>query len=596
MTRLFQTLLSREVLSLAFMLAVLLARLLLRNMPKRLSIFLWAVVLIRLLCPLTWTSPVSLVPEAVSQVSSAVKAQPLSGEASVPASGAPAPQRDWDVSRADTPLPRRALFWKASSLVWLLGAGFLLAFELQKLLRLRKTLRGAQQTEPGVFVCRHLKSAFLLGVFRPVIYLPAELSAQERRYVLLHEKTHIKRLDHIWKLLALLCLCIHWFDPVVWLCFALFGQDLELACDEASTAQLTRAERCDYAQTLLRLSSGVLLSPLPAFSAPRPERRIRRILNWKKPSGIVCAAALFFVLLLAAGLIVNPVAREALFARQYLVSGCLYDAPQYDFTYSQDAYPSFALSGSHMLYIREKDASFNECGGLREIPLSEQALLSLFDDGFLSEEARRKLLRAKTFYLAERSDASFYLVLQSGNEVLLAAGYNWGSDAALVRWLFALTPDQSQVPIEALTAQIGQSISLSERESIQIYSIYASEKCPGLLFAAYDGAKNGVAVFFYSAASSGYKTRMLTTSDKQEAFYCKTASWYDLEKSFSIITSHREDLAEVRAVWDGVELTAPVTTCPAMVVLEWPEELSSHEDTSPDIRFYDAVGTEIPRE
>ena len=137
---------------------------------------------------------------------------------------------------------------------------------------------------------------------------------------------------------------------------------------------------------------------------------------------------------------------------------------------------------------------------------------------------------------------------------------------------------------------------MTDRDSIQIYSIYESESTPGLLFAAYDGDENGVAVFSYDAAIPGYHISMLTASSGQDTFYSQTSTQYDLGKSFSIITSHHENAAEVRAVWDGVELTAPIWSCPAMVILEWPDAFPLNPDSSPEIRFYNAAGSEIPRE
>ncbi len=126
----------------------------------------------------------------------------------------------------------------------------------------------------------------------------------------------------MWKLLAYFCLCLHWFDPLVWLCFALFCRDVELACDETVTAVLSGEERCDYAQTLLRLSGQPPLFPLPAFSEPEPATRIKRVLSWKKPAKIVCAAVLVLAVVLGIGLLSIPIPRTRSLASDMWSTSC----------------------------------------------------------------------------------------------------------------------------------------------------------------------------------------------------------------------------------------------------------------------------------
>ena len=597
MTTLFQALLSRETVAIAVMLAVLLARLLLRKVPKRLTILLWAVVCFRLLCPLAPEASVSLIPQEAMSVSSAVARIEPSHALEDLAAEMNAPHVIHVGRQAYTSHQWRLLLWELSAFLWVFGAAGLLLSQLRKLLRLKKALRAAQKLEPGVFVSSQLKSAFVLGLFRPVIYLPAGLSAQEQRYVLLHEKTHIKRLDHVWKLLALLCLCIHWFDPVVWLCFGLFGRDVELACDEASTGALSLAERCDYAQTLLRLSSRSPLSPLPAFSEPEPETRIRRMICWKKPAKILCALALVFTLLLAIGLSVNPFSKN-IFAQRYRVSACLYENPSFNSTYREDLFSSFALTEDHALYLQQSDGSFRASGNLEEIALSKNEVLSLFEQDWLEPSVRAKLSRVTSGWITRGTNGQvpFFLFMPSGKTLLLAFGYGLGSDAPFVRWLFELAPDtENSIDISALAASIRGSGVFLPGDTVRVYAVYESDRLPGLILAAFDGTRWGEADF-YRDDVLGFTPYSIWVDNDCQALASWTSAKDGMKIPYSVVTSHREDLAEVRAVWDGVELTTPVTACPAMVVLEWPEELSSHEDTSPDIRFYDAAGNEIPRE
>lgn len=243
MSEFFKGFLSREIVSLTVMLAVLLARLLFRRAPKRLTVALWAVVCFRLLCPVSIDAPVSLVPKAAEQAASAVEDLPASDELAALRLRAGAQHIVNHNDRALTARQWGNLALELAPYVWLLGMAALALSQTVKLLRLRRQLQAAQELSPGVYRSDRLSCAFVLGLFCPRIYLPSGLSELEQRYVLLHEKTHVRRCDHVWKLLALLCLCLHWFDPVVWLCWGLFGRDLELACDEASTASLSAAER-----------------------------------------------------------------------------------------------------------------------------------------------------------------------------------------------------------------------------------------------------------------------------------------------------------------------------------------------------------------
>ena len=124
-----------------------------------------------------------------------------------------------------------------------------------------------------------------MGLFKPRIYLPSGLGEGERGYILRHERTHIRRLDHLWKLLAFLALALHWFNPLVWLAFTLAGRDMEASCDEAVLRRTAGDIRAEYAQSILRLAAGRPSPATPlAFGAGDAKDRIRTVLCWKKPA------------------------------------------------------------------------------------------------------------------------------------------------------------------------------------------------------------------------------------------------------------------------------------------------------------------------
>ena len=276
---------------------VLLARLGLKKAPRFFSYVLWSVVLFRLLCPVSIPMDFSLfrlgeVP--VTKVRGNATAVKFITEGQV------YPREEWkeipDGAAAAEPESRAVL-----PVLWITGMGLMAAWGLWSLLRLKEKLREAAPLEGNVWECDGLDTAFVLGLVRPRIYLPSGLSGQEREFILRHERHHVKRLDHVWKLAAFGALCIHWFNPAVWAAFWLAQKDMEMSCDEAVLKALSQEERCDYSQTLLRVSSGrrwTAAMPL-AFGEGNVKERVKNVLNWKKPRmwvrvvcGMVCAALL----------------------------------------------------------------------------------------------------------------------------------------------------------------------------------------------------------------------------------------------------------------------------------------------------------------
>ena len=140
--------------------------------------------------------------------------------------------------------------WAVAGAVWLAGVGVMALWAGVSDFRLRRKLRTAVPLERGVYLAEGISTAFVLGLLRPKIYLPAALPSQARQHVLRHERCHLRRGDPWWKALAFAALTLHWFNPLVWLAFTLAGQDMETACDEAVVRRMDGAARADYAATL----------------------------------------------------------------------------------------------------------------------------------------------------------------------------------------------------------------------------------------------------------------------------------------------------------------------------------------------------------
>ena len=330
MEDLFFTVVGMSLTGSAVILFVLLARLALRRAPKISSYALWAVVLLRLLCPFALDSAFSLLPSA--QMVAAAGRGGGTDQVIWVQTGIPAVDRPVNDFLADHPYQQGQPAVVGGSLeeglapavdqlgpvpdwrtvpaaIWLAGTAALLGYSLFSLLNLRRKLVGSVplEGEKRVRLADHIPTPFVLGVFRPVIYLPSGLAGEERDYILLHERTHIRRCDHVTRALAWLAVSVHWFDPLVWLAFHLAGRDMEMSCDEAVLARMGRDVRADYSTSLLRLSTGGRLPAGPlAFGGGNTQRRIKNVLGYKKPAFWVTAAALILVLGLGFALATDP--------------------------------------------------------------------------------------------------------------------------------------------------------------------------------------------------------------------------------------------------------------------------------------------------
>lgn len=287
MAEIFQKALNMSIAAGWLILAVIALRLLLRRAPKRFRLLLWAVVGLRLALPWSIESALSLIPSAQTLPEGIMlELAPVLDTGISALNGAINP----GFTAAFTPElgasanPLQVLLPIAAAL-WMLGAAAMLLWALVSWLRLRKRVREAVRLEENVYECE-IASPFVLGLFRPRIYLPFSLENGERELVLAHERAHITAGDHIIKPLGWLLLAAHWYNPLVWLAYALFCRDIELACDERVVRGLSLSDRADYSQALLDLSrprGGVRACPL-AFGESSVKGRVKSVLSYKKPA------------------------------------------------------------------------------------------------------------------------------------------------------------------------------------------------------------------------------------------------------------------------------------------------------------------------
>ena len=289
-------------------LLVMAGRLLLQKAPKKIPYALWGVVLFRLVCPVSFTSIFSLMPRPQTIPQDILYAPQPEIESGFVVFDQAVNQSLPPAAPAANASANPVQFWlEIGSLVWQVGALLLLLYCVLSYLRFSRRLGEATLREGNIWESDRIPTAFVLGFFRPRIYLPLGLEEEEREYILCHEETHIRRMDHLIKPLALLLLCVHWFNPVLWLAYFLMCRDMEMSCDELVMEKLGSGIRKGYSTSLLAVSArqSGLVTPL-AFGENDVKNRIQNVLRYKKPAFWVLMAALVLGVILAFCLLANP--------------------------------------------------------------------------------------------------------------------------------------------------------------------------------------------------------------------------------------------------------------------------------------------------
>ena len=308
MDKLFLHVLNMSVTASYVILFVILARIFLKKVPKIFSYALWSVVLFRLVCPFSFESIFSLLPLKTQAVTQNV----LSSSAKIDSGITAIDQvinRTFPVSTVQAVGANSFQTWLVfDKILWLLGILILLMYSIFTYIKLSRKLKSGTLVCDNIYQVNNIKTPFVFGLIRPKIYLPTNLSELEQSYIVKHEQTHIKRLDHIIKPFAFLVLCIHWFNPLVWISFFLMSEDMELSCDESVIKQMGNSIKKDYSTSLLSLSTGRRIiggCPL-AFGENNTKGRIMNILNYKKPKFWIVFVTVIALASISLGLMSNP--------------------------------------------------------------------------------------------------------------------------------------------------------------------------------------------------------------------------------------------------------------------------------------------------
>ena len=277
--------------------AVLILRLVLKQAPKWINVLLWGIVAVRLICPFSFESALSLIPSAETFPEKAISGPSFDVQTGI----TPIDNRindylgDRYFEGVTVPANNGNHMMNILSMVWMIGILLLIAYTVISYWRLHREIDTAVRYKDNLFQSENVSSPFVLGLIKPRIYLPFNMNGQDLEHVVAHEQAHIHRKDHWWKPLGFLLLTIHWFNPFVWLSYVLLCRDIELACDEKVIRELGNEQRADYTQALVACSINrrtIAACPL-AFGEVGVKERVKSVMNYKKPAlGIVILAVI----------------------------------------------------------------------------------------------------------------------------------------------------------------------------------------------------------------------------------------------------------------------------------------------------------------
>ena len=299
-------------------LAVLLLRLVLKKAPKWVSVLLWGMVAVRLICPISIESALSLIPSAepvpvqvITELQ--VVVQPGTTQTDTPVSDrTDTPVRDetGNQSAAAVTEPEEQGVPMVTVLAagWAIGVTGMLVYTAVSYFLLRRRVATAIRLRDNIYRSEHVDSPFVLGILGPKIYLPFKMDSRDLAHVIAHEEAHIRRKDHWWKPLGFVLLAIHWFNPLLWVGYILLCRDIELACDEKVIKEMDNETKATYSEALVACSVNrrvIAACPL-AFGEVGVKERVKTVMNYKKPAFWIVIAAVALCIVVAVCFLTNP--------------------------------------------------------------------------------------------------------------------------------------------------------------------------------------------------------------------------------------------------------------------------------------------------
>ncbi len=306
MSQIFLSILNMTIYASYIILLIFILKLLFKKIPTFMCFILWGFVAFKLICPFSFETNFSLVPQntliqsvrsqnanLVTTNSNSIGTENFNNE--TPKNPNELPSKVKNNSNKNNILFNLGV-------VYIVGTFVMLTFALISYLHLKKIVSVSIKKKDNIYICDKISEPFTLGMLVPKIYLPSKIEQKDEEYILMHEKAHLKRGDNFWKPFGYILLSIHWFNPLVWLAYIQFCKDVEVATDEIVIKKLETEKRKEYSSTLLTYSinNQKLVTACPvAFGETSVKDRIKSILNYKKPSVIIILISIVLCLVIA---------------------------------------------------------------------------------------------------------------------------------------------------------------------------------------------------------------------------------------------------------------------------------------------------------
>ena len=310
MSEFFLTIINMSISASWIVLAVVLLRLLIKKAPKWITVLLWGIVAVRLICPFTIESVMSLIPsvETISpEIMMDATPEINSGIPILNNTINPVISESFATDPVTSANPLQILI-PVLSVIWVIGIAGMLLYTVVSYFRIKRKIDTAVLLRDNVFQSENVVSPFVLGIIKPKVYLPFSINEPDMSHVIAHEQAHISRKDHFWKPIGFLLLTIHWFNPLMWLGYILLCRDIELACDEKVIKELNTEQKADYSQALLTCSvNRRMFAACPlAFGEVGVKNRVKSVLNYKKPAFWIIVIAIIASIVVAVCFLTNP--------------------------------------------------------------------------------------------------------------------------------------------------------------------------------------------------------------------------------------------------------------------------------------------------
>lgn len=585
---------------------VLVLRLILKKVPNVVSYALWSVVLFRLLCPIsiesdfsffnlldtptkdsgTVSSVIEYIPENIVHTEYPSVNMPIPGISNVINEALPQGQEQLVADPLEAPT-------SFVTYIWMIGILVMVIYSIVSYIRLHQTLLSSVKLHDNIYLADSISSPFVMGLIRPKIYLPSSLSEKERDYIILHEQHHIRRGDHVIKLLSFIALCLHWFNPLVWVAFNQSGKDMEMSCDEAVLRKLGEDIRVDYSASLISLATGrriIAGAPL-AFGEGDTEGRVKNIAKWKKPAVWVIVIAVIVCIVLAVCLITNPTNRDTmLLGAEYRIAETLYNTGDNDYTDNDQ--PSVCITADYGLWEwhGDENGKWRLIGQLEPYALTKKELseYTAYDEGWRRRYKVGKITDAYILRDDEETASMFFLAFTTkSGDILLGYGIEdvsergqGASDDTSLYWLCRL---ESAFNKDTTTGSfLDRSLATSVGGDVDIFHTWSNANKPGYIIVGFEADETeyndgtlipspektdiGFAVFYHDKNESGY--RLLQCHVYEDAalaengiFLCPDQAVINLsgelvpKQTYDVILINNKEIARAERVWDYADGT-----------------------------------------